>query len=99
NVTGLSAFLQGLPGKRLELLKEALPAIRRVGVLWDMNDPRLFADTQAAAQVLGVQIVSLDVRGPDDFDAAFEKATRTGVDALFQLEYNLLNDYRHRLVA
>ena len=77
NVTGLSLMVLDLGGKRLELLKELLPGLSRVAVLWNAANPHaanVFRETERAARNLGIEIQSLEVRGPDDFDTAFEAA-------------------------
>ena len=74
NVTGLVNLLAGLSGKRLELLKEAIPGISRVGVLGTRKTRRrcrASKTAQEAAQALTMQLQSLEVRGPDDFAGAF----------------------------
>jgi putative ABC transport system substrate-binding protein len=83
NVTGLTRFSAELSGKRLELLKEAFPRISTVAVLWNPEIPgpsSAFKETQAAANGFGVQLQSLEVRQPSDFDQAFSAiaAKRTG---------------------
>ncbi len=86
NVTGLSQLNQELAGKRLELLKEMVPKLSRVAVLWN---PQGVASTlnwkeiQLPARQLGVQLHSLEVRSPNEFDKAFEDATRARAGALF----------------
>src|SRR5262249_41889911 len=98
--TGVSVFLQGLPAKRLELLREALPGIKRVGVLWDATATVcVLGAMQAAGEALGLQVVPLDVHSPDDFDAAFERAAPDGVEALFTLEDPLVVTYRSRVMT
>jgi len=85
NVTGLINLGPQLQGKRLELLREAVPSVSRVAVLWSgSSDSNVVAwrETQAPARALGFQLVSLDVRGPDDFDRAFEHAIRERAEAL-----------------
>jgi putative tryptophan/tyrosine transport system substrate-binding protein len=60
NVTGMTESAPGLPGKRLQLLKESAPGASRIAVLWNPTDessPALSAETQVAAQMLGVQLV------------------------------------------
>jgi putative tryptophan/tyrosine transport system substrate-binding protein len=89
NVTGMSLMAPDLGGKRLELLKEVLPRLTRVAVLWNAGNPYpaiVFKETQAAARTLGVEIQSLAVRGPDDFDGAFEAAREQRPDALITVE-------------
>src|SRR4029453_5203300 len=89
NVTGMSLMAPDLGGKRLELLKEVLPRLSRVAVPWNAANPYaalLFKETQAAARALGIEVQSLEVRGPDDFDSAFEAARRQRPDALITVE-------------
>jgi putative ABC transport system substrate-binding protein len=89
NVTGMSLMAPDLGGKRLELLKELLPRLARVAVLWNAANPYpaiLFKETQAAGRTLGIEIQSLEVRGPDDFNGAFELARKHGPDALITVE-------------
>ncbi len=73
NVTGIILVYDELAGKVLELLKEAVPGITRVAVLWnpDHVDPE-FRETQRAATALGVRVQSLEVRRSGDFDGAFK---------------------------
>jgi putative ABC transport system substrate-binding protein len=88
NVTGLTRFTSELSGKRLELLKEAFPRISLVAVLWnpEARGPSLaFKETQVAAQALGVQLQSLEVRGPNDFDKAFSTIAKKRAGALMVL--------------
>jgi putative ABC transport system substrate-binding protein len=87
NVTGMSLMAPDLGGKRLELLKEVLPRLDRVAVLWNAANPYpalVFKETQAAGQTLGIEVQSLEVRAPDDFDGAFEAARRQRPDALIR---------------
>ena len=77
NVTGMSLMAPDLGAKRLELLKEVLPRLSRVAVLWNADNPYsvlVFKETQAGGRTLGIEVRSLEVRGPDDFDSAFEAA-------------------------
>ncbi len=77
NVTGVTFLSADLAAKRIQLLKEAAPAITRVGVLWnpDHADDELM-EMQAAARTLGMQIQSLEVRSAADFDNAFQAALK-----------------------
>ena len=75
-----------LVGKRLELLKEIVPKLSRVAVLWtpqSASSTLYWKELQLPARQLGVQLHSLEVRSPDDFDKAFEDATRVRAGALF----------------
>ena len=103
NVTGVS--LQGLDliGKRLELLKETLPGLAHVAYLRDPTEPysaAYWSEVQSTAQALGVhQRRSLEVRGPEGFEGAFEELARTRPDALL-VEPNALNGtYRQRIAV
>src|SRR5262249_46793587 len=77
NVTGLSLYSEAVIGKRLQLLKEVVPGLARVGVLrnpLNPGHPILWKDTQVAAHGLGVALEALEVHGPEDFEAAFVTA-------------------------
>jgi putative tryptophan/tyrosine transport system substrate-binding protein len=103
NVTGVTANVQGsqFGAKRLELLRDALRRLTRVGVLWDEGDPITIArwgEIRAAGEVLGLETQSLAVRGPDDVAAALEAAARAPVDALIVLHNALTQDRRPTIV-
>ncbi len=101
NITGLTSLAPELSGKRLELLKETFPKVSRVAVLRNPsnpNDPILWKQTQAAAQALGLQLQSLEVRNPKDLEDAFESATRAGTQALVTLTDPFLQSHRKQIV-
>jgi putative ABC transport system substrate-binding protein len=101
NVTGLSNIAPELSGKRLELLKEVVPGLSRVAVVWNATSPTAAAEwreTQAAAQVLTVRLLSLAVRGPDDFESAFEAAIGEAPDALITVLDPITFTYRTRII-
>jgi putative tryptophan/tyrosine transport system substrate-binding protein len=101
NVTGLSLMVPDIAGKRLELLKEILPRLVRVAVLWNAANPYpaiVFKETQAAGRRLAIEVQSLEVRSPDDFDGAFDKARRQRPDALIAVEDPLTNSLYKRIV-
>jgi putative ABC transport system substrate-binding protein len=85
NVTGLSLLATELGGKRLELLKESLPKIQRVGVL-DSGTGGTFAlqvkETETAAKALGVQLQLFKLQSANDFDATFSRLTKERIEAL-----------------
>jgi putative ABC transport system substrate-binding protein len=100
NVTGMSLMVPDLGGKRLELLKEFLPRLARVAVLWNAANPYsalVFKETQAAGSILGIAVQSLEVRAPEDFDGAFEAARRQRPDALITVEDPLTVTHRQRV--
>jgi len=101
NITGLTNLLTGLSGKRLELLKEAIPDISRVGVIWNPENPSSttsFKETQVAAQALALQLQSLEVRAPNDFEGAFQAATKRQVSALSVVSDSLMFTNRRRFL-
>ena len=90
-----------LGAKRLELLKELLPRLSRVAVLWNAANPYsalVYKETHAGGRTLGIDVQSLDVRGPDDFDGAFEAARKQRPDAMITVEDPLTLTYRKRIV-
>jgi len=100
NVTGMSLMAPDLGGKRLELLKELLPQVSRVGVVWNEANPYsalLFKETQAAGMQLMIQVQSIEVRGPSDFDSALEADIRKGLDALVIVEDPLTFTYLRQI--
>jgi len=102
NVTGLSIQAVEVGGKRLELLMQAVPQAARVAVLWNAAHPgkRLqWHDTQVAAQMVGVTLHSMEVRGPDDFDAAFARLSQERPDALIVFSDGLTLAHQRQIVA
>src|SRR5437867_3760058 len=86
NVTGLAWLSRDLSAKRVELLKELLPKMSRVGILWDADGPGpaiAFKEYTAAALAFKLELFSLGVRGPNpDFAGAFQTAKTARLDAL-----------------
>src|SRR5207248_1811167 len=75
NITGLSLQVIDLAGKRLELLREIRPALRRLAILVDIVNPGAMVEmrqVQAMARTFGVEVVTPDVRQPEDIAPAFE---------------------------
>lgn len=100
NVTGLSQMSPELAGKRLELLKEIVPTLSRVAVLWNpQSRPSvlILKELQLPARQLGVELHSLEVRTPDDIDQAFENAARARVGALIPLAHPLITTNLKRI--
>ncbi|MGH7773355.1 MAG: ABC transporter substrate-binding protein [Candidatus Binatia bacterium] len=89
NVTGFAFLLPELSGKRLELLKDAIPKLSRVAVLWNAANPYKAFDlkeVQAAADALRVAVHTIPVREPNDFDDAFKAAVKSRAGGLLTLE-------------
>ncbi len=102
NITGLSILSAELSGKRLQLLKEVVPRVSRVAVLWNPTNPSnvlQIGETKVAAQALGVQLQPFEVRGPHDFESAFQAATRGRAGALIALDDPLFYGERTRIVG
>jgi putative ABC transport system substrate-binding protein len=100
NITGLSLMLPEVSGKRLELLREAVPTLSHVAVLWNPDgsgSTLVFKETQTAAHALGLQLQSLEVRRPDEFDQAFAAMTRAHADALVVISNELFFGHRRQL--
>jgi putative ABC transport system substrate-binding protein len=111
NVTGLSAFVTELAGKRVELVKELRPGHSIAAFFSNMDNPVVspqWEETKKAANTLGIEVSLLDVRTRDDIPAAFETATArrvdtllVGIDGLIQENRQLIADLaaKHRLPA
>ena len=98
NLTGLSFLGIELDGKRLELLKEAVPGAHRVAVLGD--SPYMLANPYlgAAAQALGVQLNGLLARDPEELDSVLRGLTGGQTDALLVSVSALANLHRERVI-
>jgi putative ABC transport system substrate-binding protein len=100
NVTGVTTLATELRGKMLELLKEVVPRLRRIAVLWSPVDPRFilnFKESEVAARSLGLQLQSLEVRGPDALESAFRAATKERAEALIMLRAPVINAHLKRI--
>ena len=101
NVTGLTSLSRELSGKRLELLKEAVRGLSRVAVLWNAADPdkaRDVEETQLQARTLGLELQSLGIRDPNDFEGAFQNAVRKRAGALLTLADSLTINHQSLIV-
>jgi len=100
NITGVSDMAIELAPKRLELLKEMLPTLRTVAMLWNVNDLGMTLRYQAAAdaaRTIGVRVQPLGVREPDDFDEAFASMVRDPPDAILMVSDALTRLNRRRV--
>lgn len=99
NLTGLSIISAEFSGKRLELLREAFPKVRRIAALRDtaIKDDQQQA-TERAAKSLGIELHVLPVSTTDDFAAAFDKATRLRAEGLLVFTSAFLATHRSKLV-
>jgi putative ABC transport system substrate-binding protein len=88
NVTGLASLTPDLVGKQLEFLKQVLPTVSQVAVLWNPTNPNhalIVRAADVAAQALGVQLHLVEARGPEAFDRAFAAVTSAHAGALLVL--------------
>jgi putative tryptophan/tyrosine transport system substrate-binding protein len=98
NITGLTRLSRELSGKRLELFKEAVPGISRVGVLAAQGFTGL-KDYESAARALKISVQYLEVRGPNpDLEGAFREAAKGRVNALITIGSRSINRYRMQMV-
>src|SRR5258708_30407397 len=99
NITGLSFLNTELAAKRIEVLKDALPRLRRVAMLNDLRGALSSVPvTQNAAKSLGLQAQRIDVRDGNDLERGFDEARRGGADAVDVLASPLFNGERDRIV-
>jgi putative ABC transport system substrate-binding protein len=100
NITGLSLVNLELGGKRLDLLKEAVPKVSRVAVLWNAANPVKALElksTQVAAGALGVRVTSFEVRAPADFAPAFAAIAKARSNGLIPLVETLTIAHRRQI--
>jgi putative tryptophan/tyrosine transport system substrate-binding protein len=101
NVTGLTIDSPELAAKRLQLLKEIVPGLTRVAVIWNAANPyasAMFKETQQAGRLLAIQIESIEVRSPVDFDSAFGSVTKANPNGLIVVEDPLTFSAATRIV-
>jgi putative tryptophan/tyrosine transport system substrate-binding protein len=104
NVTGLAGHAPELVGKRLEVLKQAVPGVSRVAILWqpgaigDRPARDMLKGGEVAARSLGVRLQFVEARGREDFDRAFSEMTRERAGALTVLYSSMFFDERRRVV-
>ena len=102
NVTGLSSVSAELYEKRVELIKETVPGVKRIGGLTNLSNPDAANSWNRIAtedQALGVQLQLLDVRKAQDLAHSFDMASKQGVGALVVIGYSLMQSNRDLIVA
>lgn len=100
-LTGVSDDAETLSVKRLSLLKELLPQLKRVAMLWNRDDLGMsmrFQASSAAAQSIGVAVQTLGVHAPDDFDGVFDAMDRDRPDAILMVSDALTTLNRKRVI-
>ena len=101
NVTGLSLMHPDLSGKRLQLLKEAVPRIALVAVIWNPTDPAavdFLRETEVAARSLGLRLHAIEARAPAELDAAFKAVADARPSAFFTLPGGMFQDNQTRIL-
>jgi putative ABC transport system substrate-binding protein len=101
NITGLSTLSPEISGKQLEILKEVVPKLSRVGVLGDVTRPGIpqaLREINVAADAFRVQVQYLEVRGSKDIEIAFRAASKERVDAVLVLGSPVLTSQRKQVV-
>jgi putative tryptophan/tyrosine transport system substrate-binding protein len=104
NITGMTLLAPELVAKRLELLKEALPRVARVAVLWhpdayaERTTRAMVQATEAAARTLGVHLHLVEVQDPDELDRAFATMAQEHAEALLILPSPMLYTARRRII-
>src|SRR6266545_7227771 len=101
NITGFSGIEAVLAGKRLELLKETIPKLSRVAVLWNpqnLSDAQQWKESQLAARELGLQLQSMEVSSADKYEGAVKEAIRAASAAL-AVTQNPLAASNQKLIA
>ena len=100
NITGLTNFTSELAGKRLELLKEIVPQVSRVAVLWSStrSSPLAKKETEVAARSLGVELEFAKVSTPNDTESAFSLMRRKNAGALLVLRSPMIQNQAGRVV-
>ena len=101
NMTGFTTIAPILAGKRLELLKEMIPKLSRVAVLWDPKNEgnvRLWRESQLAARELGLQLHSMEVSSAEKYESAFKEAMKVRSAALIMASSPLASSNRKQIV-
>ena len=100
NITGLTSLSTELQAKRTQLLKEAVPTLSRVAILWDFLEPgrrETAGEAERSARALGLQPQLFEVQSPGELDSAFAAMTREGVGAVLVGGTTLLFNHRARI--
>ncbi len=101
NITGFTNIAAVLAGKRLELLKETVPKLSRVAVLWDPQNPgaaQQWKESQLPARELGLQLHSMEVSSADQYEGAFKEAIKARSAALAVTQHTLATSHQ-KLIA
>jgi ABC-type uncharacterized transport system substrate-binding protein len=100
NVTGMSSLTSDMASKRVELLKEIVPQAKRVAVLWNSGNVSKVVEwneTQAAAQILGLTLRSIEARAPTELEGALASILRERPDAMIAFVEGLTLAFRQQI--
>jgi putative ABC transport system substrate-binding protein len=100
NITGLSSLVPEISGKQLELLKETVPKLSRVAVLWASSNPanaQVLREMERTAGAFGMRVQSLDILGSKDIETAFRAANKARADAILVLQSGVATAHRTEL--
>jgi len=101
NVTGLTTYAPEMAGRRLEVLRECVPGLRRVAVLANLRNPSSAAEvkeTEAAARTTMLEVLVADARLPEQYPDAFDTIVKGGARALFVTADPVLSSNRERIL-
>lgn len=101
NVTGVYSLLEGMSTKRLALLKQAIPGLRKVGALLTLNrgaTSHWLAESQAAARMIGLDVHPMDVHSAEQLEGLFAKAAEEGVTGLLAFRNPTVVTHDHRVI-
>ena len=101
NVTGLTSINAELSGKRVEILKEIVPGLSRLALIWSPGNPNtehVLKETAAAARLLRVVTHPVEVKSPEEFEQAFQSATKNGAGAFMLGGGGFLSAHQKTLV-
>jgi putative ABC transport system substrate-binding protein len=101
NVTGFSLMLAELSAKRLQLLKELIPQVTQIAVLWNPDtsyQPKAVEDLKAVASSLAIKLSFVSVRAQDQLDQAFSDIGRAHAQALYVLDAPLFSIHRRKIL-
>ena len=102
NVTGIMSTVDDLPGKQVELARDLIPGLIRLGMLVNVGSPVSVGQRpsiEMAAQASNLELIPLEVRAPDDLDPAFQASAREKAEALVVLPDSMFFSYRQRIAA
>ena len=102
NITGLSLLATEISEKRMELLRETLPKLARVALIWNPDNASValkFKSAQAAARLMGIDVVAFEIRNLSDLEGALPAAARAAADAIFLADDPVLLTHRAVLAS